>query len=257
MNETAQKAVLPQAVKRMLDRLGRATAQHRMDLIVCSDLVASFPVFLTPDLGTVGMLICYDLVVPETARCLALQGADIIFFPTMGGAAIGDDDIGVQALRVRAVENFVYLVVAHRSHGAMIISPQGKIISQAEGPDGLAIADIDPFGGREGGDAFNMQSDMRARLFRERNPAAFRILTETNPPVLTKVPIDLTQEEAIRIGARALTVGEEEFKQASALQRAGKTNEAVAAFEKLRVEYRGSWIDRVAQERLEKLRMKP
>jgi len=36
--------------------------------------------FSTPDLGTAGMLICYDLVVPETARCLALAGADIIFF---------------------------------------------------------------------------------------------------------------------------------------------------------------------------------
>jgi predicted amidohydrolase len=294
MNETAQKGVLPQAVKRMLDRLGRATAQHRMYLIVCSDLVeadgaayntafflgrdgkeigryhkvcpvyheaskrgTSFPVFPTPDLGTVGMLICYDLVVPETARCLALQGADIIFFPTMGGAAIGDGDIGVQALRVRAVENFVYLVVAHRGHGAMIISPQGKILSQAEGPDGLAIADINPFGGREGGDAFNYQRDMRARLFRERNPAAFGILAEMNPPVLAKVPIDLTQAEAVSIGARALTVGEEEFKQASALQRAGNTNEAVAAFEKLRIEYRGSWIDRVAQERLETLGMRP
>ncbi len=35
------------------------------------------PVFPTPDLGTVGLLICYDLVFPETARCLALQGADI------------------------------------------------------------------------------------------------------------------------------------------------------------------------------------
>ena len=74
--------------------------------------------------------------------------------------------------------------------------------------------------------------------------------------MLAKVPIDLTQAEAVCIGARALTVGEEEFPQASALQLAGKTNEAVAAFEKLRVEYRGSWIDRVAQERLEKLRLK-
>ena len=139
----------------------------------------SFPVFSTPDLGTAGMLICYDLVVPETARCLALAGADIIFFPTMGTAAIGDDDIGVQALRVRAAENFIWLAVAHRGSGAMIISPQGKIVAKAEGPDGLAIADIDVHGQREGGDAMNWQRDMRARLFRERNPEAFQILTDT------------------------------------------------------------------------------
>jgi hypothetical protein len=276
----------------MLDRLGRAAAKHNMYLIVCSDLVEadgktyntafflgrdgkeigryhkvcptwgesgsrdrgqSFPVFPTADLGTVGMLICYDLVFPETARCLALQGADIIFFPTMGGAAVGDDDIGVPALRVRAAENHVYLVVAHRGSGAMIISPRGKIIARAEGADGLAIADIDPRGGREGGDSSNTQKDMRARLFRERNPEAFKILTEPSPPVLAKVPIDITREEAGRIFARMLTVGEEEFNQAAALARAGKTEEAIAAFEKLRKDYRGSWIDRVAEERLKAL----
>ena len=129
----------------------------------------------------------------------------------------------------------------------MIISPRGKILAQAEGADGLAIADIDPRGGREGGDSSNTQKDMRARLFRERNPEAFKILTEPNPPVLAKVPIDITREEAGRIFARMLTVGEEEFKQAAALARAGKTKEAIAAFEKLRAEYRGTWIDRVAQ----------
>jgi predicted amidohydrolase len=289
----ARVVVLPEAVKRMIERLGRAAARHKMYLVVCSDFTEndgaiyntafllgrdgkeigryhkvcptwgeagarqrgnSFPVFPTPDLGTAAMLICYDLVVPETARCLALAGADIIFFPTMGTAAIGDDDIGVQALRVRAAENFIWLVVAHRGSGAMIISPQGKIVAQAEGADGLAIADIDPRGQREGGDALNWQRDMRARLFRERNPEAFRILTDTNPPVLAKVPIDLTQPEAGRIMARALTVGEEEFKQANGLIGSGRTDEAIAAFERLRREYPATWIDRRSQEQLAKLR---
>ncbi len=276
----------------MIDRLGSAAARHHMYLVVCSDFVEtdggtyntaflldrdgkeigryhktcptwseagvrrrgdSYPVFPTRDLGTAGLLICYDLVVPETARCLALAGADIIFFPTMGGAAIGDDDIGLQALRVRAAENFIWLVVAHRGSGAMIISPQGKIVAKAEGPDGLAIADIDPNGQRGGGDALNWQRDMRARLFRERNPEAFRILTDTNPPVLTKVPINLTREEAGRVMARALTVGEEEFKQANALVGRGQISEAISAFERLRREYPATWIDRRSEERLAEL----
>src|SRR5258705_1978964 len=131
----------------------------------------------------------------------------------MGTAAIGDDDIGTQALRVRAAENFIWIVVAERGNGAMIISPQGKIVAKAEGPDGLAMADIDVRGQREGGDALNWQRDMRARLFRERNPEAFHILTDTNPPVLRKVAINHTQQEAGRIMVRALTTGEEEFKQ--------------------------------------------
>ena len=292
-NEAHAQEVLPTATARMTERLGGAAARHRMYLVVCSDSLAldggiyntafllgrdgreigryqkvcptwgesgvrrrgsTFPVFPTPDLGTAAMLICYDLVVPETARCLALAGADIIFFPTMGGAAIGDDDIGVQALRVRAAENFIWLVVAHRGSGAMIISPQGKIVAKADGPDGLAIADIDPRGEREGGDALNWQRDMRARLFRERNPEAFGILTDPNAPILAKVPINLTPQAAGNIMARALTVGEEEFKHANSLMRTGaNTGAAIDAFARLRREYPATWIARRAEEQLAKL----
>src|SRR5262249_42778909 len=186
------------AVRRVLDRVGKAAAKYRMYLVVCSDAVESdgrvyntsfllgrdgkeigryhkvnlplaeqshargnrFPVFATPDLGTVGMLICYDMVFPEAARCLALEGAGVVFHPTLGGAAIGEDDISLCAFRTRAAENIVYLVVAMRGGGSMIISPKGKVIATADGRDGLAIAEIDPFAGRDGGDAFNTQPDM-------------------------------------------------------------------------------------------------
>ena len=290
-NQEAAKKLLPLAVERMLERLGRAAASHRMYLVVCSNLPDpegakrntafllgrdgkeigryykvsptwsertvkpgnSFPVFQTPDLGTLGMLICYDMVMPESPRCLALAGADIIFWPTMGGAAIGDDDITLAAARTRAVENFVYLVVAQRGGGAMIISPQGKVMAQAKGPDGIALADIDPSAGREGGDSANHQADMRARLFRERTAAAYAILTDPKPPVLAKVPLNISIEEAADISARMLTVGEDEFKAAEALARAGNKDQAIAAFQKLRKSYRGSWIDRVSAERLKTL----
>lgn len=292
MNEDVAASVLPAAVQRMLDRLGSVAAQYQMYLVVCSDAIDddnrvyntafflgrdgkligkyrktcptwsecgarsrgdAFPVFETPDLGTVGMLICYDLVFPETARSLALSGADVIFFPTMGGAAIGDDDIGLQALRVRAAENHVYLVVAFRGSGAMVISPRGKILEEAEGVDGMAIADIDPRGGRRGGDALNSQEDMRARLFRERNPAAFGILTQPNPPILQKVPLRQTQQEAGRIAAETLTVGDQQFKEAEQLARSGDRDAAILAFQRLRTRFPGTWIDRVARERLQTL----
>ena len=290
-HKLALREVLPEAVKHMLDRLGRAAASHQMYLVCCNDTIEpdgavhntafflgrggkevghyykvnmpiheldrkrgdGFPVFKTPDLGGVGMLICYDMVFPEAPRCLALGGADVIFHPTLGGAAIGDEDISRAAFRTRAVENFVYLVVSQRGGGSMIISPQGKILAEATGPDEIAIADLDPFGGRDGGDAMNHQVDMRARLFRERSPTAFGILTDPEPPVLAKVPETITVTEAVEISAKALTVGEERFKQADALLRQGKTNEAVAAFEGLRSEFRQSWIDRVSQERLARL----
>jgi predicted amidohydrolase len=290
-NESRARELLPVAINRMVTGLGAAAARHRMYIVCCNENAESngaiyntafllgrdgkeigryrkvcptihervctpgdsFPVFETGDLGVVGMLICYDMVFPETARALALGGADLIFHPTLGGAAIGDNDLSRAAFRTRAVENFVYIVVAQRGNGSMILSPQGKIIAEASGPDSLAVADINPRAGREGGDAMNRQRDMRARLFRERNPAAFGILTATNPPVLSRLPATITEREAVNIAQRVLTIGEEEFKAADALVRDGKRGEAIIEFDRLQKEYRDSWIDRVAGERLAKL----
>lgn len=290
-NKSTLVEVLPAAVALMLDRLGRAAASHRMYLVCCNDTAEPdgtfrntafllgrdgreigryhkvnmpiheldrkrgnrFPVFPTPDLGDVGLLICYDMVFPEAPRCLALGGAGIIFHLTLGGAAIGDGDISRAAFRTRAVENFVYLVVSQRGAGSMIISPQGTILVEGERPDTIAIADIDPFGGRQGGDAMNYQEDMRARLFRERAPAAYGILTDPHPPALAKLPETITIEEAVRISAQTLTLGEARFKEADALLREGRTREAVRAFETLRAEFPQTWIDRVSRERLEQI----
>lgn len=283
--------VLPQAVGRMLDRLGRAAAAHRMYLVCSNDTFEAgalrntafflgrdgreigryhkvnmpihelhkrrgdgFPVFPTPDLGTVGMLICYDMVFPEAPRCLALAGADIVFHPTLGGAAIGDPDLSLAAFRTRAVENFVYIVVSQRGSGSMIVSPQGKILAEAKGKDEMAIADIDPAAGRSGGDAMNHQDDMRARLFRERSPAAFSILTHADPPVLRKVPEVTSVADAVRISRSAHTEGEVKFGAAAKLQREGRKDDAVRAYEALIAEYPRTWIDRVSRERLAELR---
>ncbi len=291
-NPERLKDVLPAAEKRMRDHLGRAAASHSMYLICCNDTIepdgteyntafflgrdgkeigryrkvnmpigelhkkrgTGFPVWKTPDLGTVGMLICYDMVFPEAARCLALAGADIIFHPTLGGAAIGDGEGSRCAFRTRAVENFVYVVVSQRGGGTMAISPKGQVLGEGKGPDDLLVVEIDPFGGREGGDAFNHQTDMRARLFRERSPEAYGILTDPNPPVLAKVPATITIERAADIARKGLTRGEEEFKAAAQLQRDGKTQEAIRAYEALVAEYPFTWIDRVSRERLAALR---
>ncbi len=290
-NHGVAGAVLSEAVQSMRSRFGAAAAKHHLYVLCCSHHIESdgatyntafligrdgkeigryhktcltihegtckpgteLPVFHTGDLGDIGMLICYDLVFPETARCLALKGADMIFHLTLGGAAIGDDDISLAAFRTRAAENFVYLVVAQRGSGSMIISPQGKILAEAKGPDSLAIADIDPFGGREGGDAYNTQSDMRARLFRERNPTAFGVLTDTNPPALGKAPLKLTREEATRISNEVVTKGEEEFRAASKLAAQHETNAAIREFARLRSQYHGSWIDFESARRLKEL----
>jgi hypothetical protein len=135
----------------------------------------------------------------------------------------------------------------------MILSPQGAILAESAEQDGIVVAEIDPFGGREGGDAMNHQRDMRARLFRERRPGAFGLLTDPEPPVLRKLPDVLPVAEAVRIANGTLTVGGDAFRRAEDLARSGETEAAAAAFRQLIEEYPATWIDRVARERLTRL----
>lgn len=119
--EALSREVLPQAVSCLLTRFGTAAAKHRMYVVCCSNNAEPngaiyntafllgrggkeigryhkvcptiherfctpgdrLPVFGTKDLGSVGMLICYDMIFPETARALALGGADVIIHPTL------------------------------------------------------------------------------------------------------------------------------------------------------------------------------
>ena len=73
---------------------------------------ALFPVVDTP-YGRLGCLICYDINFPEMARCLAMQGAEILLHPTSEGRApflredVGGWEIGK---RSRAYENLLYIV---------------------------------------------------------------------------------------------------------------------------------------------------
>jgi predicted amidohydrolase len=290
--------VLPEAVARMLERLGGATAAHNMYLVCCTDVLEpggalrntafflgrdgreigryhkvnlplheqhkepgnGFPAFQTPDLGGVGMLICYDMVFPEPARCLALNGADIIFILTMGGAAFGGEEISRAAFRTRAAENLVYLVVSwgggNERTGSMIISPQGEILVDERKPGAVAIADIDPFDGRQAADFANCQNDMRSRIFRERRPEAYGVLTALHPPALDRLPnyTPAPAQEIARIFHRATTVGHVEYDQAQELVRKGEISKAIEALESLQLEYPGTWFDRMASEQLLALR---
>jgi hypothetical protein len=211
------------------------------------------------------MLICYDMVFPEPARCLALNGADVIFVPTMGGAAFGGEEISRAAFRTRAVENWVYLVVSwgggNERTGSMIVSPKGEILADERTPGEIAIADIDPFDGRQNADFANYQEDMRARIFRERRPAAYGALTAAHPPALTRLPMytPAPAAEISRIFGRATTVGHVEYDRAQELVRRGEIAaanlaDAIEALKALQVDYPGTWFDRMASEQLLDLR---
>ena len=88
---------------------------------------AEFPVVETA-LGTWGTLICLDRQLPETARILAIKGAQLILNPSYGMYSEMNDTM----MRTRAYENGVYVVFVHPKR-ALIIEPNGRIAAQDDG----------------------------------------------------------------------------------------------------------------------------
>ena len=98
-----------------------------------------FPVVDTPFGVRVGLIICYDRNLPEPARCVALNGAHLLFVPVTTTQLVRP--WWELLLRTRAVENVLYLGAASRvgedkggSQGthyigeSLIIDPRGEII---------------------------------------------------------------------------------------------------------------------------------
>ena len=145
------------------------------------------PVFPTR-LGKVGFMICYDIMFPETARCLALNGADLLCHPTAGYGwteRIGD----IQA-RARAVDNDVHVVIAC-SRRSQVIDTWGDVLADAGSrTDFIVKARTDPRRHKTflPGHFHSQMSGLeriRDELARERVPSAYGVLTRPAPAVLS------------------------------------------------------------------------
>src|SRR3989338_3930446 len=69
--------------------------------------------------GRIGVAICWDQWFPETARCLALQGAEVLLFPTAigsepGAAALDSRDHWQLTQRGHAAANIMPVIAANR-----------------------------------------------------------------------------------------------------------------------------------------------
>lgn len=121
-----------------------ATTTEREGLgIVAGD---TYPVF-DLDFGRIGIMICYDGCFPEPARILALQGAEVIFFPSLQ-RSFSETHLELQ-VRARAYDNFVYIV--RSSFGTEPGQPwkPGVMVGKSciVGPDGTILADLGRYAG--------------------------------------------------------------------------------------------------------------
>ena len=110
------------------------------------------PVVETPA-GRVGIMVCFDWFFPETARILALKGAQIIAHPS--NLVL---DYCQKAMYCRCVENAVFIVTANRigtedragrsltfTGRSQIIDPSGKTLAGAKRrEEALAIVEVHP-----------------------------------------------------------------------------------------------------------------
>lgn len=116
--------------------------------------------------GTIGVLICWDQWFPEAARLTALQGADVIFYPTAIGwhpkekAQYGaqQSDAWETVQRGHAIANGVYVAGVNRiGHegdkkggiefwgGTFLANPSGQLLAKAgREKEEILIETIDP-----------------------------------------------------------------------------------------------------------------
>lgn len=111
------------------------------------------PRLLETPAGRVGMMICFDWLFPETARLLAVQGAQIIAHPS--NLVL---NYCQQAMYCRSLENAVYILTANRTGTeeragrkltftgqSQLVSPAGETLIAA-GPEEetVLLTEIDP-----------------------------------------------------------------------------------------------------------------
>jgi N-carbamoylputrescine amidase len=144
--------------------------------------------------GKIGTLICWDQWYPEAARLTALQGAEVLFYPTAIGwhpkekEQYGKNQLGawMNSMKGHAVANGVYVAAANRiglekyvpdTEGiefwgaSFIAGPQGEILAQAShDKEEIIMAEVD----------LDLQENVRQNwpFFRDRRIDAYGDITK-------------------------------------------------------------------------------
>ncbi|MFT4210350.1 MAG: carbon-nitrogen hydrolase family protein [Microbacterium sp.] len=97
---------------------------------------------------TCGIMTCYDLRFPESARVLVDAGAELILVPAEWVRGPLKEDQWATLLRARAIENTAYVAAADHPSPlgvgrSVIIDPQGIVRAGLDAAPGIALAPIE------------------------------------------------------------------------------------------------------------------
>ncbi len=98
--------------------------------------------------GRIGLGICYDLRFPELARKQALQGCDVLVYPSAWVAGERKVEQWRTLLAARAIENELFVAGLSRTGGkyagySAVFGPRGELLDSAEDDETLLLAHID------------------------------------------------------------------------------------------------------------------
>jgi predicted amidohydrolase len=132
-------------------------------------------------LGRIGIAICYEIRFPEAIRTLALGGADIVALPTAW--PVESVILADLFTRVRAAENFVYLVVANHCGrereveflgSSQIVTPSGEVAAHAGSTVNSVTADVDVRLARDKRIVFR-EGEFEVSPWADRRPEAYQL----------------------------------------------------------------------------------
>ncbi|WP_292517378.1 agmatine deiminase family protein [Methanoculleus sp.] len=141
--------------------------------------------------GRIAVLICYDQWFPEAARAVALQGAEIIFYPTAIGRIAGEDppegdwrEAWETVQRAHAIANSVHVAAVNRVGSerdirffgsSFVADAFGNVLARAsETDEEVLVVEVDL--------AKNEAVREGWGFFRNRRPETYRPLTRRLPP---------------------------------------------------------------------------
>lgn len=136
----------------------------------------SFPVWDVKGI-TVGAVICYDHVFPETVRSVAVNGADLVVGPFATNGIPCWDELMI----TRAFENGVYMAPCNKvgvedtwtfSGASMVVDPRGRVLHRAsETEEEIFTVEIEK--------RVTVESRISYPFLRDRRPHAYGALVET------------------------------------------------------------------------------
>lgn len=98
--------------------------------------------------GSLGLLICYDMRFPEISRILTVNGASILASPSAWVAGFMKQEHWEIMVKARAIENGVYVIAPNQVGNiycghSMVIDPFGSTLADMGNREGIEIVDID------------------------------------------------------------------------------------------------------------------